>query len=184
MALLESNDVELGTPAPDFELPATDGETYALSDFAEADVLVVMFICNHCPYVKAVRGRLVDLANELSDAPVAFAAINPNDAENYPEDDFEHMQEVAEEYDFPFPYLRDESQEVARAYGAVCTPDIFVYDEDRELAYRGRIDDNWKEPDQVERRALHEAIQTLLDGGRPDPDDQIPSQGCSIKWKD
>jgi peroxiredoxin len=183
MALLESDDVELGTPAPDFDLPATDGNDYSLSDFDHADVLVVMFICNHCPYVKAVRGRLVDLANELGAEPVAFAAINPNDAEEYPEDSFENMVEVADEHDFPFPYLRDESQEVAEAYGAVCTPDIFVYDDDRELAYRGRVDDNWKEPDKVEQRDLHDAIQTLLDGDQPDPDEQVPSQGCSIKWK-
>jgi peroxiredoxin len=183
MALLESDDVELGTPAPDFDLPATDGDNYSLSDFDDADVLVVMFICNHCPYVKAVRGRLVALANELEDEPVAFAAINPNDAEEYPEDSFENMVEVADKHDFPFPYLRDESQEVAEAYGAICTPDIFVYDDDRELAYRGRVDDNWKEPDKVEQRDLHNAIQTLLAGDQPDPDEQVPSQGCSIKWK-
>lgn len=184
MALLESDDVELGSPARDFELPATDGETYSLSDFAGADVLVVMFICNHCPYVKAVRGRLIDLAEEMSDEPVAFVAINPNDAEQYPDDSFERMREVADEYDYPFPYLRDESQDAARAYGAVCTPDIFVYDADRQLAYRGRVDDSPKDPDDVERRDLHDAIRTLLQGGRPDPDEQIPSQGCSIKWKD
>lgn len=183
MVLKESEGVELGTPAPDFELPATDGHTYSLSDFSEFDVLVVMFICNHCPYVKAVRGRLIDLAEEMSDEPVTFVAINPNDAEEYPEDSFERMEEVAEEYEYPFPYLRDESQEVARAYGAVCTPDIFVYDENRELAYRGRVDDNWKEPEKVERRDLYDAIQKLLEGERPDPEKQVPSQGCSIKWK-
>ena len=183
MALLESNEDDLGTPAPDFELPATDGETYSLSDFDDSEVLVVMFICNHCPYVKAVRQRLVDLADELAGESVAFAAINPNDAEEYPDDDFDRMTEVAEEYDFPFPYMQDETQEVAEAYGAVCTPDIFVYDDDRKLAYHGRVDDNWKEPEKVEQRDLHNAIRTLLAGNRPDPDAQKPSMGCSIKWK-
>jgi len=184
MALLESDDVELGTLAPDFELPATDGETYSLSDFDDADALVVMFICNHCPYVKAVRGRLVDLAEEMADESVEFVAINPNDAEEYPEDSFERMREVADEYDYPFPYLRDESQEVAREYGAVCTPDFFLYDEDRELAYRGRLDDSPKDPEGVEQREMRGAIRTLLEGGVPDPEDQVPSRGCSIKWKE
>lgn len=183
MVLLESDDVELGMEAPDFELPATDGSTYELTSFDE-DILVVMFICNHCPYVKAVRGRLIELAEDFEDASVAFAAINPNDAEEYPDDSFERMKEVADEYDYPFPYLRDESQEVARAYGAVCTPDIFVFDEERELRYRGRVDDNWEEPDEVTREDLRLAIETLLEGEHPDPDEQYPSQGCSIKWKD
>lgn len=183
MALLESEDIELGTPAPDFELPATDGESYGLSDFSDSDVLVVMFICNHCPYVKAIRGRLVELAREMSDESVAFVAINPNDAERYPDDNFEQMKEIAEEHGFPFPYLRDESQEVAEAYGAVCTPDIFAYGEQRRLAYHGRLDDNWKESEQVERRELKEAIETMLDGELPAPEAQVPSQGCSIKWK-
>jgi hypothetical protein len=119
----------------------------------------------------------------LDGESVAFAAINPNDAEEYPDDGFDRMTEVAEEYDFPFPYMQDETQEVAEAYGAVCTPDIFVYDADRELAYHGRVDDNWKEPEKVERRELHDAIRTLLDGDRPDPEAQTPSRGCSIKWK-
>lgn len=183
MAVKSNEDVELGTPAADFELPATDGQTYSLDSFSEADILVVMFICNHCPYVKAVRDRLIDLADDMADEPVEFVAISANDAEEYPDDSFENMKKVAEKFDYPFPYLYDESQEVARAYGAVCTPDIFVYDEDRKLAYRGRVDDSWKEPENVTRQELREGIETLLRGETPDPDDMNPSMGCSIKWK-
>lgn len=182
MALLESDQAELGMNAPDFELPGTDGETYSLESFDDADVLVVMFICNHCPYVKAVRDRLIDLDGEFADEPVELVAISSNDAERYPDDSFERMKAVAQEYNYPFPYLYDETQDVARSYGAKCTPDIFVFDEERQLRYRGRIDDNWKQPDQVTRRDLAEAIQALLDGEMPD-EDQHPSVGCSIKWK-
>ncbi len=181
MALVESEDPELGTPAPDFSLPATDGQTYSLDDFEDADVLVVMFICNHCPYVQAVLDRLVDLGNHWEDE-VAFVAISSNDAERYPDDSFQNMTELAREKNFPFPYLYDESQDVARAYGAQCTPDFFAYDDERRLAYAGRLDDNWKNADDVEQRDLRDAIAALLDGRRPD-DDQQPSMGCSIKWK-
>lgn len=182
MVLLESDAPELGSSAPDFSLPATDGKTYGLDDFSEADVLVVMFICNHCPYVKAVLDRLVELGNRWAPDEVAFVAISSNDAERYHDDDFESMGELARELNFPFPYLYDESQEVARAYQAVCTPDFFVYDEARELAYAGRLDDNWKQPDQVQNQDLRNAIEALLDGERPDGE-QHPSMGCSIKWK-
>jgi peroxiredoxin len=183
MVELESNTDTLGMEAPDFELPGVDGETYSLDSFADDDILVVMFICNHCPYVKAVRERLISLAEDFSDNSVGFAAINPNDAEEYPDDDFESMKKIADEYDFPFPYLRDESQDVAREYGAVCTPDIYVFDDDRKLKYRGRIDDNWKEPSEVTQRDLRNALETMLDGEDPD-EDQKPSVGCSIKWKE
>jgi peroxiredoxin len=182
MALEFSEQVELGTPAPDFSLEATDGRRYTLDSFADDEALVVMFICNHCPYVKAVRERLVSLAEDYGERGVGFVAISSNDADRYPEDSFEKMAEVAEEYEFPFPYCYDESQDVARAYGAVCTPDFFVYDEERRLAYRGRLDDNWKEPREVERRELREALDALLRGEAPDAE-QHPSRGCSIKWK-
>ncbi len=182
MALVESRDAELGMQAPDFELPATDGDTYSLDSFAEADVLVVMFICNHCPYVKAVRQRLIDLSVEMADEPVQFVAVSSNDAERYPDDSFPRMKEIAEEYNFPFPYLYDETQDVARSYGAACTPDIFVFDQHRQLRYRGRIDDNWKEADEVTRQDLRRAIEALLAGQLPD-EEQYPSMGCSIKWK-
>lgn len=182
MALTESNDAALGMEAPDFELPGTDGDTYALESFDDSQVLVVMFICNHCPYVKAVRQRLVDLANDKSDESVAFVAISSNDPVDYPADSFERMRDVAEECDFPFPYLFDETQTVARNYGAVCTPDFFVFDDSRALRYRGRLDDNWKEPDEVTQRDLRDAIDALLAGKTPD-EEQVPSMGCSIKWK-
>ncbi len=182
MALVESNEPELGSKAPDFELPATDGNTYSRDDFDDADVLVVMFICNHCPYVKAVLDRLIALGNRWDDDEVAFVAISPNDAERYPDDSFENMAKLADEKDFPFPYLYDESQDVARAYGAECTPDFFVYDDQRSLAYAGRLDDNWKEPQKVEKQELRDAIVALLNGQRPD-EEQHPSMGCSIKWK-
>ena len=180
MALIESTGPALGTPAPDFSLPATHGATVALEDF-DADTLVVMFICNHCPYVKATIDRLNDLARE-HDA-VDFVAICSNDPVRYPADNFDAMKEFAHERDFEFSYLQDESQQVARAYGAVCTPDIFVYDRDRELAYRGRIDDNWKNADAVTSRDLHQALVALERGESPD-EDQKPSMGCSIKWKE
>lgn len=181
MALIESDATPLGSPAPDFDLPATDAQRYTLDSFEDAQVLVMMFICNHCPYVKAVRQRLIDLAHQCDDS-VAFVALCSNDAERYPDDGFDRMTEIAERYDYPFPYLWDETQEVARAYGAVCTPDFFVYDSERELAYRGRLDDSPRDPDQVRSHDLVEAIEALLAGGRPD-DDQKSSMGCSIKWK-
>jgi peroxiredoxin len=183
MALLKSRDVELGMSAPDFELVATDKNTYSLDSFKDADVLVVMFICNHCPYVKAVRQRLIDLSRDLGEESVAMVAISSNDAERYPDDSFERMTAVAEEYNYPFPYLYDETQDVARSYGAVCTPDIFVFDADRTLRYRGRVDDNWKEPEKVTSQDLRRAIEALLAGDRPDQD-QHASIGCSIKWKE
>ena len=182
MVLLESNAPKIGTPAPDFSLPGTDGQTYSLDDFSHADVLVVMFICNHCPYVLAVLDRLVALANSFDPGDVTFVAISANDVERYPDDSFEKMAEMAEAREFPFPYLYDEAQDTARAYQAVCTPDFFVYGPERTLAYAGRLDDNWKEPDQVTRQELKEAIIALLDGRRPD-EEQHPSMGCSIKWK-
>ena len=181
MALLENTASNLGMNAPDFDLPATDGRRYSLESFADADALVVMFICNHCPYVKAVRGRLVDLAHAYEDR-VAFAAICSNDAERYPDDGFDRMKEIADEYEFPFPYLWDETQEVAEAYEAVCTPDLYLFDGERHLSYRGRLDDNWKDPDLVTSRDLKDAIDAVLAGDVPDTD-QKPSMGCSIKWK-
>lgn len=181
MALLESNDTPLGTEAPGFELPDTvSGETVALDDLVE-DVVVVMFICNHCPYVKAVADRLAALGRDYGEE-VDFIAISSNDAERYPADAPDKMAETAEEWGFTFPYLYDETQQVAKAHGAVCTPDIFVYDDERKLAYRGRIDDNWKDPSAVTRRDLRAALDALLAGERPAPD-QHPSMGCSIKWK-
>jgi peroxiredoxin len=184
---VESSQPRVGAPCPDFRLAAVDGRTYARDDFARSPVLVVMFICNHCPYVKAVEDRLIALQREFAgvgDAapPAQLVGVCSNDAASYPEDAFDKLRERWQAREYGFPYLHDESQAVARAFGAVCTPDIFVYDQRRTLAYRGRIDDSWKDPARVTRRELRDAIAALLAGGRPAPD-QKPSLGCSIKWR-
>ena len=178
---VSSGPSKLGSSCPDFQLPATDGNVYTRDDFAGAPVLVVMFICNHCPYVKAVEDRLVGLAREHTRG-VQFVAICSNDAVSYPEDAFDKLKERWRLKVYGFPYLYDESQSVAHAFDAVCTPDIFVYDRDRRLAYHGRVDDSWRDPTKVTRRDLADALEALLRGQRPSPD-QIPSLGCSIKWK-
>jgi peroxiredoxin len=179
---VESSAAVSGTPCPDFRLPAVDGKTYARDDFAASPVLVVMFICNHCPYVKAVEDRLIALARDYGPRGVQFVGVCANDAEGYPEDAFDKLAERWRTKGYGFPYLHDEAQNVAREFGAVCTPDIFVFDRDRQLAYRGRIDDSWKDPAKVTRRELADALEALLAGRRP-ASDQRPSLGCSIKWK-
>jgi peroxiredoxin len=180
MALTYSQPKDLGTPAPAFCLSGTDGNTYCLKDFDEAKAVVVVFTCNHCPYAQAIRPRLIALHDFYDELGVQFVAINPNDEAAYPEDSMERMKE--ERYDYPFPYLRDEDQTTARAYGAACTPDVFVYDERRQLAYHGRVDDNWKEPEQVTQEDLRDALDDLLNNERP-PEEQHPAMGCSVKWK-
>jgi peroxiredoxin len=171
-----------GTPAPQFALPGVDGKTYSLDSFADQKALVVVFTCNHCPYAKAVEDRLIALQREYAPRGVGIVAINPNDAAAYPDDSLPKMIERAAQKGFNFPYLRDESQAVARAYDAACTPDIFVFDAQRKLAYNGRLDDNWKEPDKVQRRDLQLALDRVL-AGKPIEGEVVPSMGCSIKWK-
>jgi peroxiredoxin len=173
----------VGTPAPPFSLPATDGRTVSLEDFADAKVLVVVFTCNHCPYAKAAEGRLVELQRDFADRGVRLVAINPNDAVSHPDDSFEKMIERARAQGFNFPYLRDETQEVARAYDAACTPDVFVFGPDRALVYNGRIDDDWKDPSAVTRRDLREVVEATLEGRPHGLPEVVPSMGCSIKWK-
>jgi peroxiredoxin len=176
-------EMALGARAPDFRLPATDGRTYALKDVAGENGAVVVFICNHCPYVKAVIGRLVADARALMAEGVGFAGISSNDAVSYPEDSFPKMRQFASAHDFPLPYLHDETQEVARAYGAVCTPDFFGFDRDLKLKYRGRLDEGRTTPPPANaRRELLEAMRAIAAGG-PAPATQVPSIGCSIKWK-
>ena len=176
-------EIELGATAPDFRLPATDGRTYALKDVAGAKGTVVVFICNHCPYVKAVIGRLIADARVLMGEGVGFAAICSNDAASYPEDSFPKMGEFARKHDFPFPYLHDETQTIARAYGAVCTPDFFGFDRDLKLRYRGRLDEGRTTPPPPgARRELLEAMRAIAATGGA-PATQTPSIGCSIKWK-
>jgi peroxiredoxin len=179
---VETPPPELGAKCPDFRLPAVDGKRYARDDFGGKRALVVMFICNHCPYVKAVEDRLIRLARDFEPRGVQFVAVCSNDADSYPDDAFDKLAARWRERGYGFPYLHDEAQDVARAFGAVCTPDIFVFDEDRRLAYRGRVDDSWKDESRVTRRELAEALEALVAGQRP-AREQRPSMGCSIKWR-
>lgn len=183
MVSLETPVAELNLPAPDFSLPGVDGKIWTLDECRGENGLLVMFICNHCPYVKAVRERIVRDARELLDYGIKSVAIMANDPTDYPEDSFENMQKVAKDYGFPFPYLMDESQEVAKAYAAVCTPDFFGYNSRLDLQYRGRLDASRKEtapPDA--RRDLFLAMKQIAETGQG-PREQVPSMGCSIKWK-
>ncbi len=166
-------------PAPDFNLPASDGKTYSLQDVAGENGTLVMFICNHCPYVKSILDKIVRDAEDLQKLGIGVVAINANDADEYPEDSFENMQKM----DFPFPYLHDESQTVARAYDAQCTPDFFGFNKDLGLQYRGRLDSSGrnKGPDDL-NRDLYQAMKQVAQTGQG-PREQIPSIGCSIKWK-
>ncbi len=182
MVLLKSTEIPLGTPAPDFNLPSVEGKKVALSDFASAKALLVMFICNHCPYVVAVEDRILQLQRDYGPRGVQLVGICSNDPTDYPDDSPPRLLERWRKKEYGFPYLVDESQEVAKAYGAVCTPDLYLFDGKRGLYYHGRIDDNWQEPQKVQRRELAEAIEGLL-AGKPAPEKQTPSMGCSIKWK-
>jgi peroxiredoxin len=174
---------EFGWAAPRFRLPATDGRTYGLDDLKGPNGLVVAFICNHCPYVLAVIDRIIRDARELKGLGVGFAAICSNDATTHPADSFANMVRMAEEKAFPFPYLHDEDQSVARAYDAACTPDFFGFNGELKLQYRGRLDAsrNRAGPEDL-RRDLFEAMKEVAETGQG-PRDQIASMGCSIKWK-
>jgi len=173
----------LGSSAPDFALPGTDGRSWRYADATGPNGLVVMFICNHCPYVKAVVDRIVREAKALRELGIGAVAISSNDAAAYPEDSFENMVVFARRHGFDFPYLHDESQNVARAYGAVCTPDFFGFDRQRVLRYRGRLDGSGRQAAAPETaRELYEAMKQVVETGRA-PADQMASVGCSIKWK-
>ncbi len=180
MTLLESTMVPLGSPCPAFSLPGVDGRDWAREDF-QAPLLLVVVMCNHCPYVQSVDDRINALAKRFT-GECAVVGINPNDAVAYPEDSFEAMRERASAKGFVFPYLHDEDQAVARRFGAVCTPDFFLYDQERRLRYRGRLDDSWKDPAAVKHEELKAAIEALLAGAETEPM-QRPSMGCSIKWR-
>ena len=182
MALLESTMPPLGTPAHDFSLEGIDSKIYSLKSYSEKEIIVIIFMCNHCPYVKAVLKRIIELQNEFIDRGVQFIGINPNDATRYPDDSLENMKIIAKENDFSFPYLIDPSQEVAKSYDAVCTPDLYVYGKNRKLVYRGRIDDNWEDSEKVTQQDLKLALENIL-SGEAITSKQIPSMGCSIKWK-
>jgi peroxiredoxin len=174
---------DFGWPAPDFELPGVDGKNWSLADCRGEKGLLVVFMCNHCPYVKAVRSRLTRDAQDLAALGIGVVGINSNDAVQYPEDSFANMQRVAAEWGLNFPYLFDESQQVARAYDAVCTPDFFGFNADLGLQYRGRLDASRKETAPAgARRELFEAMKGVAETGRG-PQEQISSMGCSIKWR-
>ncbi len=176
-------DIAFDIPAPDFNLPATDGRDFGLSDIAGEKGTVIVFICNHCPYVIAVIDRLVADARVLMKEGFGFAAICSNDAKAYPDDSFDRMKAFARAHDLPFPYLHDETQAAARAYGAVCTPDFFGYGPDLKLKYRGRLDEGrTSAPSATARRELVEAMRAIAATNQV-PAGQIPSMGCSIKWK-
>ncbi len=183
MALLKSINIPLGTKAIDFCLKGVDGKMHSLSDYDDKDILVIVIMCNHCPYVQAVDDRLIQLQDKFAKRNVQFVGINPNDDINYPEDNFENMVKRAKEKGYNFPYLRDDDQSIARKYQAKCTPDIYVYNKERLLSYHGRVDDNWQEPDKIKSHDLNNAIESLLEGKTPSPN-QYPSMGCSIKWKE
>ena len=167
---------------PDFTLPSVlDGEFFSLSDFRNNQPLVVMFICNHCPYVKAIEDRLIQLGQDLMKKSIHVIAICSNDEFSYPEDSLENLNKRALEKKYPFIYLHDKNQTVAKAFGAVCTPDFFVYDQNAALAYRGRLDNSWKDPSQVTSQELYLAVLDLAHN-KPLTKIQKPSMGCSIKW--
>jgi peroxiredoxin len=182
MARLESDPLDLGIPCPDFRLPSAQGGAVGRDDFADVPVFGVFFYCNHCPYAQAIEDRLVDLEKDYRDNGFRFVAISSNDAAAYPQDSFENMKKRASERGYAFPYLHDEDQSVARAFGAVCTPDLYVFDRDRKLAYHGRLDDSPRNGSKVKRRELREAVEALLRGAKP-AEHQNPSIGCSIKWE-
>ena len=184
MALTKTPICDFGEPAPRFDLPDAEGRVFTLEQCLGPRGVLVMFICNHCPYVKAIRPRLVRDCRELARHGVSSVAIMPNDYVRYPDDSPGEMQRIAREFDFPFPYLVDSDQAVARAYGAVCTPDFFGYNSALELQYRGRLDAGGADPDAApERRELLDAMRQVAETGRG-PEAQIPSMGCSIKWRD
>lgn len=184
MSAVNSTMLELGTKAPEFSLPDTiTGKTVNLKDYRGNKALLIIFMCNHCPYVKRIKEELVKYAADYLPKGVGIAAVSSNDAENYPDDSPEKMKEDAEKFGYPFPYLFDETQEVAKAYKAACTPDLFLFNEKHELVYRGQFDGSRPGNQQpVTGKDLREATDKVL-RGEPVPEEQIPSIGCNIKWK-
>jgi peroxiredoxin len=183
MSLTPSTMLDLGTPAPEFCLPDSNGNEVCLDDFTESPVLLIVFMCNHCPYVKHIADAFRDFVCEYQDKGLAVVGISSNDALAYPDDGPERMAEEVTRRGYTFPYLYDESQEVAKAYHAACTPDFFLFDQDRKLAYRGQFDNSRpgnNEP--ITGKDLREAVDALVAGKQP-PADQIPSIGCNIKWR-
>jgi len=183
MGVADKNIMKTGQPAPDFrDLPGVDGKNHSLSDYASAKALVVFFSCNHCPYVQAYEDRLMQLQSDFETRGVRFVAINSNDALNYPDDSFDEMGKRARTRKFNFDYLRDESQAVAKAYGATHTPQIFVFNDRRKLSYTGKVDDNHQDPSAVKRHYLRDVLSALVEGREP-AEKETFAIGCTIKWK-
>ncbi|MEW6507802.1 MAG: thioredoxin family protein [Bacteroidota bacterium] len=178
---MATDKLTLGSQTPQFNLPSTDGKNYSLESFSNKQLLVVIFSCNHCPYVQAYEDRIIEIQEKYKDH-ISIAAISSNETENYPEDSFEKMKERAQLKGFNFPYLFDESQEVAKAFGATHTPEIFLFDRDRKLAFHGKIDDNWQEPQNVKSPYLKNAIDELINGKKVSVPETF-TIGCTIKWK-
>jgi len=182
MAELDDLRMRIGDPAPPFDLPGTDGKVHRLEDAKDSPLLLVVFSCNHCPYAQAWEGRLIALAREFAPKGLATVMINPNETEHYPDDRMERMVERARQKGYPFPYLRDDTQEVARAYGALVTPHTYLFGRDRRLLFQGRVDDHHEDPAKVRHPYLRNAIESAL-AGRPIEPSTTSVLGCSIKWR-
>ena len=178
---LDSVGLSLGSSAVDFQLKGVDGKTHSLNSFSDKKAVVVVFSCNHCPYVQAYEDRMVQIQKDYSAKGVTLVAINSNDDSDYPEDSYPNMIKRAKEQGFNFPYLRDETQEIARKYGAICTPHVFAFDQQRRLQYKGRIDDN-RNSESVKIKDLRNALDAILAGHKPAVQETRPF-GCSVKWK-
>jgi peroxiredoxin len=179
---MSDNVLQIGSKIPGFFLPATDGKSYGVDAFSQSKVLIVLFSCNHCPYVRAYEDRFMAIQRDYEKDGVQVIAINSNDATEYPDDSFENMKVRAEQRKFNFPYLRDESQEIAKAFGATHTPELFLFNPERILAYYGKIDDNWKEEDKVKSKYLRNALDEIL-ADKPVSVPETFAIGCTIKWK-
>jgi peroxiredoxin len=174
--------LEIGQQAPDFDLPGVDGKNYSLANFKDAKVLVIVFSCNHCPYVVGSEDRIIRFANDFAPRGVKMIAISSNETEQHPNDSFDHMVERAKEKKFPFPYVRDDSQDVALAYGALRTPHFYVFDAQRKLRYTGRMDDNPKQAMLAKTHELRDAVEAMLGGRKPVVEKTNPL-GCNVKWQ-
>jgi peroxiredoxin len=182
MLTMATDTLNIGSIAPDFDLPGVDGKNYSLGYFKDKKGFVIIFSCNHCPYVQAYEERIKKIQSDYGNKGIGLIAINPNDSDQYEDDSFENMKKRALEKEFNFPYLRDEDQTTARAYGASHTPEIFLFDKERKLVFHGKIDDNWKDEPKVKSKYLREAIEELLAG----KEISVPETftiGCTVKWK-
>ena len=183
MTLLKSLEkLKTGDKAPDFNLKGIDGKTYSLADFKDAKALLIIFMCNHFPYVKAKQQTIISLQEKFKDKGLVIVGINSNESENYPEDSFEGMQETAKEKGYNFVYLHDETQEIAKAYGASCTPDPFLFDSEQKLVFHGRLNNQMEPSDTPTEHDMDEAVSAVLEGKKP-KHEFLFSLGCSIKWK-